>query len=66
MVTNVSHGTAKIYQFPVRGRKTAGGDREQIKPTTDPKFQPVLGDTFGSGWYHEAAIEEERRQPREH
>jgi hypothetical protein len=65
MATNVSHGTAKIYQFPVKGRKTAGGDREQIKSTTDPKFQPVLGDAFGNGWYHEAAIEQERRE-REH
>jgi hypothetical protein len=66
MATNVSHGTAKIYQFPVGGRKAVGGDREQMKPTTDPRFQPVLGDTFGSGWYHEAAIEEEKRRPREH
>lgn len=66
MATNVSHGSAKIYQFPVRGRKAAGDDREQIKPVTDPRFQPVLGDTFGSGWYHEAAIEEEKRQPHEH
>jgi hypothetical protein len=65
MVTNVSHGTAKIYQFPVRGRMTAGGNREDIKQTTDPKLQRVTGDTFGSGWYHEAAIEEAKR-PREH
>ncbi|WP_424631858.1 DUF2735 domain-containing protein [Bradyrhizobium sp. SYSU BS000235] len=66
MASNASHGTAKIYQFPVRGRKTAGGDHEPIRPTTDPRFQPVLGDTFGSGWYHDAAIEEEKRRPSEH
>ena len=66
MATNVSHGTAKIYQFPVLGRKTAGGDHEQIKSTIDPKCEPILGDAFGCGWYHEAAIEEERRGPKEH
>jgi Protein of unknown function (DUF2735) len=62
MATNVSHGSAKIYEFPVRGRKAAGDDRAQIKPTNDPRFQPIVGDTFGSGWYHETAIEEERQQ----
>lgn len=66
MATNVSHGTAKIYQFPVGGRKAVGSDREQTKQVTDPRFQPVLGDTFGNGWYHEAAIEEEKRRQREH
>ncbi len=64
MATNVSHGTAKIYQFPVPSRKTAGGSREQTKPAiNDPGVEPT---SFGSGWYHEAAIEEEKWRPREH
>ena len=39
--------SAKIYQFPVGGRRAVEGNREET-PTTS---------TFGS-WYHEAAIEE--------
>jgi hypothetical protein len=48
--------SAKIYQFPVGGRRTAEGTRE-VTPTVS---------TFGS-WYHEAAIQEAAAQNhREH
>jgi Protein of unknown function (DUF2735) len=56
MTTNTPQESAKIYQFPVGGRRPVEGNREQT-PTTN---------TFGS-WYHEAAIQESTTQNhREH
>ena len=51
MTTNTPQGTAKIYQFPVGGRRAVEAHREAT-PTVV---------TFGS-WYHEAAIQEEARE----
>lgn len=48
MATSTPQATAKIYQFPVGGRRAVEAHRE---PT------PTVA-TFGS-WYHEAAIQEE-------
>jgi hypothetical protein len=51
-----NQASAKIYQFPVGGRRAAEAQREQT---------PTVG-TFGS-WYHEAAIQEAAAQrSREH
>jgi hypothetical protein len=55
--------TAKIYQFPVGGRRTIEGRREQSKPATElVSSTAVCG---GGGWYHEAAIQDAKRA-REH
>jgi len=54
MTANGSQQTAKIYQFPVGGR-AALGSRTQVKPTANLPYAPA-----GSGWYHDAAIEEDR------
>ena len=54
--TGNSQQSAKIYQFPVGGRRAVDGNREEL-PTTS---------TFGS-WYHDAAIQEAAAQNhREH
>jgi uncharacterized protein DUF2735 len=53
MTTNSPQASAKIYQFPIRGRRAVEADREQV-PTVN---------TFGS-WYHEAAIQEAAAQSR--
>jgi hypothetical protein len=53
--------SAKIYQFPTRVRQTAGCHREQADVVVDPKLPRVAAAAFGSGWYHEAAIEEAQR-----
>ena len=51
-----NQASAKIYQFPVGGRRSVEANREQT-PTVN---------TFGS-WYHEAAIQEAAAQrSREH
>lgn len=58
MTTNLSQPTAKIYQFPVGGRAALSGCREVAKPAADHSAPRVA---VGSGWYHEAAIEEAKR-----
>jgi hypothetical protein len=48
----LNRGSATIYQFPVGGR--AG--REAANRTPELALPTV---TFGSGWYHDDAIDEE-------
>jgi hypothetical protein len=59
MSTKSGAPTAKIYQFPA----TTSGKLEKrgLRPPSSadrgqPQFQTV---EFGSGWYHEAAVEAE-------
>jgi len=62
MTTNVASGSATIYPFPPRGRfaPCAGNpDTEQAKAAV-PRAPRVV---FGSGWYHDEAIEAERTRP---
>ena len=57
MTTNVHSGSAKIYQFPARGRFIAGAVREDAKPALVLALSPrVARAVSGSGWYHEEAI----------
>jgi hypothetical protein len=58
MPTSFGRESAKIYSFPLGGRRPAVGSR-QAKPV--PPQPPVISDTFGSGWYHEAAIRDDER-----
>ena len=48
--------SAKIYQFPLGGRRTAAA-REDSAPVLDPRLQRAAGISFGA-WYHEAAMQE--------
>jgi uncharacterized protein DUF2735 len=60
MTTNMSpRGSATIYQFPLGGRAGLSSVREDVKPKVEAQRASV--DAFGSGWYHEAAIEEAKR-----
>ena len=47
--------SAKIYQFPLRISANPGRSGRQIK-SPDPRSQLLPTVEFGSGWYHEAAI----------
>ena len=49
--------TAKIYQFP--RRPVARVNATSHETTADRMNQTARAD-FGSGWYHEAAIQAER------
>jgi len=64
MNTNSGAPTAKIYQFPATTQGKL--DKRGLRPTsaTDRRQPPLPTVEFGSGWYHEAALEAEHpRKP---
>jgi hypothetical protein len=58
MNTNFHQGSAKIYQFPVGGRSGVATRQDGAKGAIDSATPRVHEAACGSGWYHEAAIEE--------
>jgi hypothetical protein len=50
--------TATIYQFPVGGRAALSRHPGELKPADFSNYPAV---DFGSGWYHDDAIAEERK-----
>ena len=67
MNSSLSHGSAKIYQFPAGGR-AAFDSRRPEDTKTDADINASLGLSrvsevaCGDSWYHEAAIQESRRE----
>jgi hypothetical protein len=57
MTTDLHRPTAKIYPFPAGGR--AGQAGRPVAPAASPQACAA-----GSGWYHEAAIQEEAERNR--
>lgn len=57
MNTDFHRTSAKIYQFPVGGRAAHGQRAAAAQPASRPC-------AIGSGWYHEAAIQEEAERNR--
>ena len=58
MNTNIQ-GTAKIYQFPVGGRRSIDAKRRgELKAVTDMNAQRVFDSVVGGSWYHEEAIKD--------
>jgi hypothetical protein len=57
MTTSISRGSAQIYEFPPRGRfaLNAGNESQAVES------QPLAKVAAGSGWYHDAAIQEAER-----
>jgi hypothetical protein len=49
-------GSAKIYDFPLRGRFAVGASHDSAAANAAPRAPAIA---FGS-WYHEEAIEAER------
>jgi hypothetical protein len=58
MSANLERGSAKIYPFPARGRFAPNARREDA--VANYTSTPIPTVTFGSGWYHEEAVQEER------
>jgi hypothetical protein len=59
MTTSTSGGSAQIYQFPPRGRfGLNAGDKPQSPINLEAQALPKV--SYGSGWYHDAAIQDER------
>lgn len=50
--------SAKIYQFPPGGRATSGVHNSGAKSVTELWPMRLPRAAIGSGWYHDAAIEE--------
>ena len=48
--------SAKIYQFPVRGRFAKPGDAAYVE-------SPLPTAAIGSAWYHDDAIKEDQPKP---
>ena len=57
MTTSGYRGSAKIYQFPTKVRQAAGRF-EDTRFTTNVASPSVVPAAFGSGWYHEEAIQD--------
>jgi hypothetical protein len=55
MTTNVQGGSATIHQFPARGRYAAAVRERERHASVQP-----ANIVYGSGWYHDEAIEAER------
>lgn len=60
MTRNDQSASATILRFPVGGRGGVKSMGQGGTVRTLPPVEPVPHIVFGSGWYHEAAIEEER------
>jgi len=57
MTANSLQGSAKIYQFPARGRAGLSGRPQGAKPAEDLAARtPKV--TSGGAWYHEQATRE--------
>jgi hypothetical protein len=61
MNTNYQQGSAKIYQFPVGGRSGLAPRQDAGRSVIDSSTPRVHEAACGSGWYHDAAIEEAKR-----
>jgi len=49
--------SAKIYQFPRKTSASPGGSRRELGAARDDRLRVVPSVEFGSGWYHEAAVQ---------
>jgi hypothetical protein len=56
--------SAKIYQFPRKAQTNFADANRRVAAVANPQFEAPPAVEYGSGWYHEAAIEAER--PRKH
>jgi hypothetical protein len=61
MNTSFHHGSAKIYQFPVRARPTIGARQKESATAVEINAPGVSEVECGGGWYHEEAIQDAKR-----
>lgn len=66
MTQHLERQGAVIIPFPVRSPPQAGPPREANRTQTERLATDVGVCEFGSGWYHEAAMQDDarRRSPR--
>jgi hypothetical protein len=61
MNTDLNRGPAEIIPFPSRARTSLGELRDVAKPVAKFPLPRAVKVASGSGWYHEAAIEDADR-----
>lgn len=61
MATTLQRGSATIAQFPLRGRFAVGSDRDEANSATNLVALRAPKTVYGSGWYHEEAIQDADR-----
>ncbi len=54
MTMTSPRGSARIYEFPVGGRRNSS--RTDTAKLAETARLPIM--EFGSGWYHDAAIQD--------
>jgi Protein of unknown function (DUF2735) len=59
MTTNMVRESAKIYEFPVRDLARLKALRERQSP------KPVIYESGSASWYHEEAIRDAERTPKQ-
>jgi hypothetical protein len=69
MTTDFQRGSAQIYQFPVRARRTLGGQRADARSgenaaVTNSTALRFADAAFGGAWYHEQAVQDAERASR--
>lgn len=62
MATTLQRGSATIVQFPPRGRFAVGGERDEAQSNLVALRVPKT--VYGSGWYHDEAIQDADRPRR--
>ena len=60
MATETHRESATIYAFTPRDRTGAGGHVVKQMSAEEFASKRVLPTDFGSGWYHDAAIRDDR------
>ena len=60
MITNSQPPSAKIYQFPRKASLNAAASNRDIKSAADLRARALPSVEFGSGWYHDAAMQADR------
>ena len=58
MATSMQRGSAKIYDFPARGRFALNGHLDDSRLATSVIAPAIANIASGSAWYHEAAMRE--------
>ena len=62
MSTDIQRESARIYAFPARARKSGSRVNEQPASVVELALRRLPNVDFGSGWYHEAAIEDAQKE----
>ncbi|GGC60572.1 DUF2735 domain-containing protein [Chelatococcus reniformis] len=61
MTTGFERPSAQIYQFPLGGRAVLARRRDETRSAAEPTPASTPAIAAGSGWYHEAAMQEADR-----